>query len=431
MFNFVFITITALPLLGLWLMERGAWGPDIYQTGYWNGSTAAYAGHLGVLYLAYVATVIVGRRYIGLHLGEVGLPHPIRYSRAQFRSVAYRGAILASVLVLFVMFGGGALSVVLGAIDKGQFRTQVRFSYLAYLSRDFLAPMIGAVVAYVYMRSRPRLEEHLLLGVVLLLVATSGAIWGYRAAAVIGLIPAFVMLIPRVRLHHAIVLLSGTILAIAAAATYFDGLPFDMALRGVTERATVGTANSVWKVWDIAVTAPEAIPAYDATLRSVLGNRVSALLGMAVGGPLDVGNPTDYSTLATLLVKNFSNGVDATSNVTTTVFGEAVIMLGTEWYWLLSIAAGIVTGIVRVTFLHGIVRERPVVAVVAAMYFGDSIFAWLNSGGITVLLLIPYLVNYWIMSRVALWLFSVAARQRVGAVARRQPRGELLQPVTR
>ncbi|MGH9371970.1 MAG: hypothetical protein ACRD15_10620, partial [Vicinamibacterales bacterium] len=351
MFNLVLLLVTGLPLIGLIMMEGGAYGPDIYDFGHSNGASLAYVAHLVAMYGAYAFTFAM----LGLAFPLRGGPEDMRasYSASRFRHLAIRALVLNVLLLAFVFFVSGASNVVFGLMDRGQFRTQARFGYVAFLCRDFLSPMLSALVAFVFVRCHRSWRDALLLGANLLVTAAAGAIWGYRAAVVMVILPASLILVRRMTITRGVALVAGGLALIVLSSTFYDGVPLRVAFNGVLTRASVGTANATWRVWDIEMTAPEVIPPYAPTLASAVGTRIRRVFGFDPDAPLDVSNPTDYSTLATLLAKNFSQGVDATSSVTTGVFGEAVVALGAKWFVLMSLAAGIVVAVVRAVFEYG------------------------------------------------------------------------------
>lgn len=395
MFNLVIALLTVLPFIGLVLMERGAYGPDIYDFGHWNGASIAYAVHLAMMLATYAFAFTVLRMTVlpsGPYVARVD--PPVVYDRHAFRRLARLALLLNLLAFAFVFFISGASNVVLGLMDKGMFRTQARFGFVAFLCRDFISPVLSALVAYVYVRTTRGRTEMWLLGANLLVTAAAGAIWGYRAGVLMMLLPPALMLVRRMTLTRAAAAIAGGLAVVVFASTFYEGYPVRSALAGAWTRATLGTANSAWRIWDIQTTAPVLIPPYTPTLRSVFSNRLGRLIGVDVDGPLDVSRPRDYTTLATLVAKNFSQGVDATSSVTTGVFGEGVVAFGARWFVLMSIAAGLVIALVRAIFEYGQHHYRPLAAVMAANYFITSVFMWMNSGGVTALFLFPLIVDY-------------------------------------
>jgi len=410
-FTLVLLLVTGLPLIGMVLMERGAAGPNVYQFGYPNGSTAAYATHLLVFYLAYAVVVRVGRRRYHLIEGDERRSASFVYSPMEFRRLFTASFVSSLTILLILLFVCGAIDVVRGLLEKGQLRNEVRFAIFAYLARDFLTPMLVAVVAFSYKRTSTRFTEHLLMGTMLTVAAVCGAVWGYRASSIMAILPALFILFPRLNAFRALAALAIATIIVTFASIVLERLPADAAFAAVIDRATVGTGDSAWKMWEIATLSPESLPPYWPTLLASLGGRIGSLVAAAAGDPVLMINLSDYSMLVTYVVKNFAPGVDATTNVTTTVFGEGLLAFGDRYYLVLSAFAGIVTGLTRVIWLKGVLQHRPLLAVMASMYFMTSIFTWLNSGGIIALFAIPSLTYYGVTFVALLWLHRAAAPQ--------------------
>jgi hypothetical protein len=175
----------------------------------------------------------------------------------------------------------------------------------------------------------------------------------------------------------------------------------------VIERATTGIADSAWKVWDLHAIG-NRFPPYWPTLFSALGGRLSAAFGVPAG-PNDMDR--NYAPLLTSVVKNDAI-VDGTSNVTATPFAEGVIALGSPGYLLFSVLAGAVLAAVRRVLDTAEERDDPLAATIAATYFGTSVVAWLNTGGITTLFLFPYLINYGLTAALVALLLDAAGMGR-------------------
>lgn len=380
-------------MIGLVLMEDGAAGPNIYQSGYPNGASVAYLYHLGVFYLAYTLTVRVGRsRYVPTL--DKRRYRPPMYTPDEFKRLAAAAFATGLAILLVLLFVCGAIDVVRGLLEKGQLRNEVKFAMFAYLARDFLTPMLAAVVAFGYKRTQAGATEHFLMAAVFVLAAVSGAVWGYRASSIMAILPALLILLPRLGAVRTIASLATAMLILTLGSMAFERLPLDQAIIAVLNRATVGTADSPWKLWEIASLSPESLPPYWPTLLAALGGRLGSFVAAAAGDPVLMVNLSDYSVLVTFVVKNFAPLVDTSSNVTTTVFGEGLLALGSERYLLFSLFAGMVTAVIRVLWLRGTAENRPVLTVLSSVYFITSILAWLNSGGIIVLFALPTLVYY-------------------------------------
>lgn len=402
-YNLLVILYTGLPAVGLYLMEQGAYGINIGRTGYPNGVLQAYVLHMAVMFGVYLGVywVLQGmgmRRSPQVPPRDVSgsrMPSPAIYSTRQFRRLA--AVVIATGLIasLFLYFVVGASEVVRGTVGKGEFRSQLGpYGILAYYLRDFLVPMIGAVVAFVYVRCRPKAVDRILLCSSLAAVALYPSLWGYKAATLTRLIPVFLLLVPRASLLSAAALVGMGYGAALLFSMLYDTPTLADAAGFVLVRATSGMGDAMWKVWD-DYSSNATLPPYWPTWISGLGGRLGALLGLYDRGADITWYGYDFSALTTLVAKGYALEVDvALSNVTVTVFGEGVIAFGSPGFLLLSVLAGWVLAANRHLLEVGQRRCRPVLAVLAATYFGASTSQWLASGGGTALINLPFVVYY-------------------------------------
>ena len=404
MFNLVFLFITLCPLIGLILMELGAYGQDAGMFGYPNGASLAYTIHLSVMFGTYA---FIWKRYLRKIRRKSpstagwrsrGTPSDrveVLYTRNSFRMLSFAVLAINLGLLVFLLFVMGASDVVRGNLGKGEFRSQLGgYGIFAYSSRDFVVPMLAALLVFTYKRCETGWQERILLWMTLFFTAANGAIWGYNATMISLLIPAFILLMPKLTVIRTGVLISGALVTIVFFTSFYQGHQLSDAREVTLTRATIGTGNSAWRIWDLYQTAPHLFPPYWPTLLHVFGGRLGGELELSLeaGGSFEF---VDYTTLMTMLVKNFERSVNvAQSNVTGTVFGEGVIALGSPGFLIFSVLSGAVVGFARILILSGDVRHLPLRASLGATFYMTSVLSWLNAGGITTLFLFPFIVNY-------------------------------------
>ena len=405
MFNLVLVAVTLAPLLGVFLMELGAFGLDV-GWGHPNGATVLYLIHFVVFWTVYATFLFLYRLR---HAGPVPDRHApdVVYTTPGFRRLAMLVLLFHFALVLFLLFAVGTVDVLFGGMNKGEFRARLGpLGTVAYLSRDFLIPLMAALVAFVYRRAPTRSLDTGLLTGVLLLTAFSGAMWGFKAAALVSLIAPLTILAPRIRLRNLVLLGAAGFGSMIVFAMLFEGLAPGMAAFRVLWRGTVGTGEVAWKVWDVYADG-ERFPYYWKTLFGALGGRASAVAGLGANPYLSY--QFDYTELITLIAKNWAGDVTTeTANVTGTVFAEGVIAFGSPGFLLMSVFAGMVAGTVRIALWVAVARRSALMAATIATYFATSVFSWLNAGWVAILIYFPFLVYYavavvagWILLRVA------------------------------
>jgi len=395
MFSLVLSTVLILPLIGIWQMESGAIGLNIVDAGHPNGATAAYLAHL----FAFVATfsfASIALRTSGRIAKGYAIGKPILYRRSTFRALASSVLAINLLVIGMLLLFTGAADVITGSMNKGEFRSQLGpFGVIAFLSRDFIIPMLCALVAFVYRDTAPTAYDKLLLWTNLCVTAFGGAIWGGKATAILKVVPALLVLKPTIPI---LPLAAFSLLAIVSAVllgTVFDGKDLEGAFVLVLARATVGEGDTAWKIWDLHENSEE-LPAYWPTLLSALGGRAASVFGIFARGTGDWSwYEYDFSALVSLVVKNYEPTLEVmTSNVTATVFGEGVIAFGSPGYLIMSILAGVVVALSRHMLDRAQQQRKPLLGIFAANFFGFSVVAWLDSGGITTLINLPHVVSY-------------------------------------
>src|SRR2546430_4518490 len=154
----------------------------------------------------------------------------------------------------------------------------------------------------------------------------------------------------------------------------------------------------------------DAFPPYWPTLVSAVGGRFASVFDLFVRREgYDEWYAYDFSALATLVTKEYAGTVEAfRSNVTTTVFGEGIIALGVPGFLAMSALAGLVIAVNRLALSSAAKRRRPLLAIVAANFFGFSAWSWLDSGGITSLLNLPHVISYLVTALLASWLLFMS-----------------------
>jgi len=389
--------------VGILQMELGAFGPDIGYTGSPNGATLAYAFHAAFLYAGYLVTCrIFNRRPAGPGAPQ-GLPGELSQANASltaaqsvrsFQKLAYLSAGLQIAILLTVMYGLGAIDVLMLRMGRGDFRVSFgRLGPVAYLLRDFLSPTLGALVAAVYvLRKRTDFESRALLGLNLGIVSACAFLWGYRTSAVYYLIPSFLLLFPVLDWKRALLFIASASILIVLSQAYLGEVGMEESAVSMMDRATVGSGNSAWKIWDIYQNNEE-FPPYWPTLTACLGNNIASGLGLSARGE-DRWFYQNYPALATWVVKDYALGLNAqTSNVSTTSFGGGVIALGSPGYLLFSLFSGVVAALNRVCLERKFLRRKLSATAAAANFFTAATLPFVNSGDFATILGVWILIN--------------------------------------
>ncbi len=380
--------VVVLPWIGIYMMEEGAPGLNILQIGSPNGATLAYGWYVLVGTLVYLL--------LYRHWQCPSEPHrvvPIT-RRAMHRVASVVIAVELGALV-FLFVGAGVSAVLAGEIGKGEFRSTLgALGPLAYSLRDFLIPMLCALVGWVWRRCPAGATEHALFGVTILLTSSYPAVWGYKTAALQALVPTVIAVWPKIRVSYLLMIALPAFCSAVGSAMLFDHLPLAEAWNFVLWRATVGSGDTLWRLWDLHIEGYVFAP-YLPTWLQALGGNLGALVADLSRTNQDELMQTDFSALATATVKDYALGVNTlTSNVTSTVFGEGLIALGSPGYLVFAALAGVVVALTRTVLNHATATARPLLTIGMANYIGFSVLSWLNSGGLIALCNIPHLVSF-------------------------------------
>jgi glucan phosphoethanolaminetransferase (alkaline phosphatase superfamily) len=234
-----------------------------------------------------------------------------------------------------------------------------------------------------------------------------GASWGYKSTAIFILMPALVILYPKINFKKISVfgVLAFTIFVLFAIffdntdnvdfnnvdlfASGSDGNPIQFVLY----RITVLQGDVCWKVWDLFVDNKLSGVNYSKTIWGVIGDgNLNRLFGV------NTSNYPEYikyhfGLLLTLLCGNSPSSIAEGYNVTGTVFSEGLIAGGKTGLLFFSAFAGICAKITKSLIDSGLKNNLPLLASISSTYFCFNIFSWINGGGIETLFHISVLLG--------------------------------------
>jgi hypothetical protein len=390
MFLFLVALVICLPIIGLALMEAGAWGPDIGSFGYPNGATQAYVAHVVLLIMSFLVIRKMGIKFAarGRRCEELE-PNTTRENHYwQFEKIA-RVALLLQILFFIITFLLGGYKVLFLGMDKSELRNSM--GPLGFFIRSYAGPMLFAFTAgHFKLQKEPRNGKWLWAnGIFLFLTIWS---WGYRAGFVFCMIPAMLILNVRILSWRFIfIALGGGILMISSQLLFGGEAGGDNAGLLVLYRATIGTANSAWKIWDM-FRSHYQFPAI--SLKRFFGDSVASALGWYQRGDSSW-YKHDFSAMITSAVKGNPSEIDAiSSNVTASSFSTGVIMFGAPGYLIYSIFNGVLIAYVWLKLKLTAKRGKTIAQAFWATFFASSILPFLDSGDPLALATMANLIYY-------------------------------------
>ena len=125
----------------------------------------------------------------------------------------------------------------------------------------------------------------------------------------------------------------------------------------------------------------------------LFGSKVAVLLSGVTESSVEFLKYNLSRYITYLYYPNADGAVDGTVNLTLTVFGEAVALLGGTFFWLWSLLTGAVIGFVLRAYARAQMRGDLLVATLWLVYFFSVILSWVNSSGWINLVSLPVFVG--------------------------------------
>lgn len=397
MAKYLIYLILLLPLSGVWFMEQGVVSLSSYEIGYPNGALEMF-----LLYIFLVLSGFFLVRKVGILRIPLKKNHLGRYNLAQASFIALS---LNIAIMFIILFGFGSINVLLGNIDKGDFRINLgALGFVAMGISRWTCPALLAFSTYVYTKSkRKSLQNKILLLFHFFVCSFMAASWGFKSFALTILIPALIILYWDVKIRQLAFMGIFAACSILFFALIFDGgninltdffekeelfkhLGEEDALTAILYRATVLQGDISWIMWERYTSGVE-FPTYWWNLLSAFGNNISGLF--LSSEEITYYNYTNQLTAIATQRSVFS--LDGSYNVTGTVFSEGIMIGGVKGLIGLSIFAGLLVGFNYKLILHSILKNRIVIASVGSVYY-FNIFGWLNGGNMVGLFHFSYIV---------------------------------------
>ena len=385
MYKYLLLFVLFSPLVGIMLMEQGAYSITLGRTGYENGASLAYGIYAFVTLAFAYLTIKTGLGRIPAVLAIDG-PEP----EAEMRNnqVAFILTLGVNVIFLiFLLFGAGGINVLLGQVSKGEFRTSLGgLGGISYLITKSLTPAMLAYLAVLYRNGERRPSERMLLLANLGVGGLIGLCWGFKTAALWVVLPCLLVLMWQISVRRFTWFVLVSSASIVAAAYLFDRTDesFTIVLALLLMRLTVLQGDVSWGIWD-SYKAGENFPDYLPTLLPVIGDQLFALTTGISKDNYAVWVDHHFDLLLTKLAGYTLDEVAAGQSITGTPFAEGVIALGAPLYLIFALIAGVFSGLNYNVIASSIERRRPIIAAVSSTYFCFFLWPWLNGGGVVLL----------------------------------------------
>jgi hypothetical protein len=416
MYKYLVLFVLSMPLIGIWLVERGDFAMSIGVAGEANGATEAFAAFAGLLVLVALLTARDSRGPSDVHMQSVTPPDVL--SSRQFTVFSNRLLLLSTVFLLTMLFGFGGFDVWLGKVEKGVFRATLGpFGALPYLMTKFAVPALFAYSTLLLMQAQPSSRNRRLWGVNAILVFICGSTWGFKTTGLFMLLPGLMVMNWKLPLYRLLVFLGAFFAALMLFFYWFDAQVMEdvevVAFLGT--RLTILQGDVAWYVWGLYRDG-EALPNYWPTLLAAVGDTVLSGLGVSKTN-LTEWMGYHYDWMLTFLSGSSLETIASGHSVTGTPFAEGVIAGGWFGVALFAVIGGLLVGRTYRYLDRAIRAHRNTTAALLSTYFCFHIFSWLNGGAITQLFHVSIVVYLWATYA----LLRVMSVRRAAGAARSGP----------
>lgn len=422
MFKFIVLFAVITPLIGIWMVENGAYAISVGHDGYETGATISYAIYAALFFIS-MLTVISTEKKIKKNL------HPELISDYEFKQIALFFALINLIFLLVLLFVFGAIEVWIGAVGKGTFRVGLGFwGAVPNLMTKFILPALFAYLTLLYLRSNKNFHIKCLYFFNLILVFLIGSCWGFKSTSFLMLLPSLLILHWNIRFRTLIKISGIFILTLIIFFFIFDSkieTNTDV-FHYLFQRATVIQGDVSWYVWSLYKSGEE-FPNYWPTLLASMGDKMLIFSGL-----LDGQDPTNWMMYHYDWMMNSVAGIplEATlngHNIIGTPFTEGLIAGGIPGELIFALLAGLIVGSMHKYLDRALHYNRDVGASIGATYFCFNIIPWLSAGALVQLFhisnVISFLITFFIISLIKQVKDSVSEKQINIALRTSEPVG--------
>jgi len=397
MYKYLVGIVLLLPLIGIIMVERGAFAASVGIFGYANGAGIAYAVYASVVVL--VAWISNGQKP---RLSQLSVNEE-KHSDFKLKIFGVNLLLVNAAFLLIFLFGFGAINVWTGIIGKGEFRVGLGiFGAFPNLMTKFVLPAFLAYATSLYLKSSKSRRLQWLMVANFTLLFIIGASWGFKTTGFVVLLPALMIIYWKISIMS-LLKLSFAFVAVVLMFFYI----FDAGVQAYADvgtflftRVTVIQGDVAWYVWDKYITGQD-LPNYWPTLLAAFGGNILTVFGLSRS---DFYNWIyyHYDLLITYVAKVPLDQIENGHSVTATPFAEGLVAGGVWGIIFFSVIAGLIVGRLHSYIRRSLAYGHHIRAAVAATYFCFYVFSWLNGGAVVQL----FHISLWIALFITLCAFK-------------------------
>lgn len=400
MFKFLLLTYLILPLIGIFLMEIGAFGIESYSFGHPNGASLVYL--LFILVILFIYWVLVKIKLFRIKIRHISFV-------PSYYTIALIIMTINLLSLIYILFTVGTLEVFVGNVLKGELRANLgSHGIYTYLIRKMIAPLSLAYLTFHYVYNKKKKYYSLILGINFIIVGVIGASFGYKTSLYYILLPAILIFFWKISLKKFIKVATIIVISFIIFGIIYDGFKLkslnftnidlkrpsqDNVIHAIVYRATVLTGDIPWKTWDLYSNDAELFD-YNKTLLAIFGDRFLRNFN------IDRENyerfaKYHYSAMLTTKIGGKSLSMVKNGHSTMgTVFSEAIIAGGIWGLLFFSVFVGILAAIIYSFIQSGFENNNVIAVALLSVFFCNTFLPWILGGGVVTMLHISNLLYF-------------------------------------
>jgi hypothetical protein len=406
-YKFIVSAAILFPMVGVWLMENGAFGESINKQGYPNGATLAFGLYAGVAF----ATIWAASDLRIFH--SVGCRPTMKLTNPS--TINGRVFLLMMSMALFLVFGLSGIDNYLGIKDAGTFRASLSGASGAAggIILKYLAP---ALFAFALMTNAAWDKRQVLSPVVIalaILMLLIGGSYGFKSSFILAMLPATILYFWR-NSPLTLIPLGAVAVCVIIFGYFLFGRTPDVAVAfgKMTDRLFVLQGDVSWLIWERHQNG-EPQPDYVKTLLPIAGDRIfSMITGIDRNQDELQWVMSHFGLMITYLSGYSVEAIYGGHSNTGTVFSEGVLAGGLFGLVLFGVLVGVVVNMLYNFINNRLIANDFAAAAVAAAYSVNALMAWLLSGGLQAAFHI---------SIPLIWVVTVKLLRLMGRTARSRP----------
>lgn len=394
MYKYIILYALLAPLVGVYLVEQGAYAMSVGKAGFPNGTFYIYSVYVVVIVATIFFVNLLGRG--GRKEGRQSLFSPEKSK--MFNSFGIHLFILHIALIFIMLFVFGGINVWLGVMEKGAFRVKLGpFGAIAYILTKYTSPTLFAYLTVLFLNSHKTRFQKILWWSNVVLIFILGSTWGFKSTGISMMLPSLLIIFWRISFFN-IIKLGGVFFAILFLFFYWFDSETNLGSSNfevfsfIIERLTVLQGDASWYIWGEYQDGAK-FPNYFPSLLAGIGDSNLKILGVSRDNLYEWMN-FHYDWMLSYVSGLPLETIDGGHSIVGTPFSEGLIAGGKTGIIVIAIVAGVIISVSYHLMDRFRLKKQYIFLTLFSSYFCFNVFPWLMGGGITQLYHISNVIGF-------------------------------------